>query len=263
MVRVAVTGARIVNMSLQWIDTNACSNRSSDDPMPLIDEQRVLMLREWTVGTNRILGAAVEEVRARGLDVLWVFAAGNGCRHAALASPGSLALVFPEDTVTVGAIGATGQIAPYTNGGLGVEIAAPGSEVFSTFPQECVTEGAWCVDRYGFRSGTSMAAAHVSGVAVLARSAHPGLPASEVKRCIVGTRTEMWVVDAAAAVACAEGLMRRVRDHMRARPSVHMHASVDVDRLTGDQGRIWGAEPGDDATYVVVGSDTTQGDPGG
>ena len=53
-----------------WIDTNACSTRGFDDPMPLIDEQRALTFREWTVGTNRILGAAVKEIRARGLDVL-------------------------------------------------------------------------------------------------------------------------------------------------------------------------------------------------
>lgn len=58
IVRVAVAGARIFNMSLQWIDTNACSTRGFDDPMPLIIEQRALTLREWTVGTNRILGAA-------------------------------------------------------------------------------------------------------------------------------------------------------------------------------------------------------------
>lgn len=52
-------------------------------------------------------------------------------------------------------------------------------------------------------SGTSMAAPLVTGVAVLVRSAHPGITAAQVNQCLVFSRTgDFWVVDAEKAVLC-------------------------------------------------------------
>ncbi len=63
--------------------------------------------------------------------------------------------------VSVAAIDQSGQLAQYSNYGVkSVDIAAPGDNILSTLPG----------DQYGFGSGTSMAAPHVSGVAALALS---------------------------------------------------------------------------------------------
>jgi subtilisin family serine protease len=46
MVQAAVAGARIVNMSLQWIDSNSWVNRVSGERLPRIDDLRATTLRE-------------------------------------------------------------------------------------------------------------------------------------------------------------------------------------------------------------------------
>ena len=56
-----------------------------------------------------------------------------------------------------------------------VDVAAPGSKIFSTIPG----------GEYAFKSGTSMATPHVSGIAALIMSAYPGLSASDVKEALL------------------------------------------------------------------------------
>ncbi|MBN9420594.1 MAG: S8 family serine peptidase [Candidatus Eremiobacteraeota bacterium] len=52
-----------------------------------------------------------------------------------------------------------------------VDIAAPGKEIFSTLPD----------GKYGYKSGTSMATPHVSGVAALVTSLYPNISNEELK----------------------------------------------------------------------------------
>lgn len=56
-----------------------------------------------------------------------------------------------------------------------VDIAAPGSQIYSTIPH----------NQYQMKSGTSMATPHVSGVAALIMTKYPELSATEVKECIL------------------------------------------------------------------------------
>ena len=70
----------------------------------------------------------------------------------------------------------SGMIASYSNyGKAGVDVFAPGSSIYSTFPE----------NEYESQPGTSMAAPAVAGVAALIRSQYPTLTASQVKQILM------------------------------------------------------------------------------
>ena len=62
-------------------------------------------------------------------------------------------------------------------GPVSVDLAAPGSEVYSTLPNE----------EYGYKNGTSMAAPHVSGTLALLFDQQPGVTATAAKGLILGS----------------------------------------------------------------------------
>jgi subtilisin family serine protease len=73
-----------------------------------------------------------------------------------------------DGVATVSATTRTGQLAYFSNRGLGViDVAAPGRSILSTLPTDFAASG------YGLLSGTSMASPHVAGVLALMKSAHP------------------------------------------------------------------------------------------
>ena len=100
------------------------------------------------------------------------------------------------DTVTaVGAINEAGEKSSYSNYGDGVELAAPGDNILSTT----------LMDNYDYKSGTSMAAPHVTGVAALVWSMYPDLTNQKVRERLhlVSTYydwTEYGLVDAKNAL---------------------------------------------------------------
>ena len=85
-----------------------------------------------------------------------------------------------EPVIAVAAIDQNGKKANYSNYGDFVDIAAPGSSVYSTLPN----------GKYGYLSGTSMACPHVSGVAALLVSylGGPGFTCDELKERILSTK---------------------------------------------------------------------------
>ncbi len=77
-------------------------------------------------------------------------------------------------------------------GATSVDLGAPGEDIFSTFLAGADFDGLFvCNDRdedgYGFCTGTSAAAPHVTGVASLLWSADPGLTHLQVKARILGS----------------------------------------------------------------------------
>lgn len=121
-------------------------------------------------------------------DVLIVNAAGNDSKNVDLAEDP----IYPNDQLdggvelsntflTVGALAPKyggEMVSVFSNyGKINVDVFAPGSDIWSCEPN----------NKYGFASGTSMAAPAVSGVAALIRSYYPKLSAAEVKSIIMNS----------------------------------------------------------------------------
>jgi subtilisin family serine protease len=116
-------------------------------------------------------------------DVVFVHAAGNSSENVDV-EPN-----FPDDNVNFVEVSNTyirvGSLAPkygskmvsgFSNyGKKNVDIFAPGSEIYSTTPE----------NEYDTKGGTSMAAPAVAGIAALIRSQYPKLTAAQVKQVIL------------------------------------------------------------------------------
>ncbi|MCK6630069.1 MAG: S8 family peptidase [Anaerolineae bacterium] len=112
---------------------------------------------------------------ARGKGVLLVAAAGNSGSTPVLC-PGGL-----NGVVAVGATDSGDSRAYYSNYGAALDVAAPGSGIYSTYYG----------GGYTTMSGTSMASPHVAGLAALLRSYAPGMTSSEVEALIKQTADDL------------------------------------------------------------------------
>lgn len=116
-------------------------------------------------------------------DVVFVHAAGNDAKNVDLGTN------FPDDNVgfveisntyiRVGSLTSkygSKMVSSFSNyGKKNVDVFAPGSDIYSTFPE----------NDYESISGTSMASPAVAGVAALVRSYYPKLTAAQVKQVIL------------------------------------------------------------------------------
>lgn len=80
------------------------------------------------------------------------------------------------NVISVASVETSGALSSYSNyGKLSVDIAAPGSAVWSTLPY----------GGYGYKSGTSMATPHIAGLAILTKAACLSLTSDQLKTNIL------------------------------------------------------------------------------
>ncbi len=113
--------------------------------------------------------------RYAGKGGLFIAAAGNS------SSNNDRSPHYPSNynNINILAVAATDnrdQLASFSNYGIrSVDVAAPGVDILSTEP----------FGRYGYKSGTSMAAPHVAGVAALVKARHPNWGYYKIKQRIM------------------------------------------------------------------------------
>jgi subtilisin family serine protease len=122
----------------------------------------------------------------KGYDFLLIQSAGNGVDGERTEARWNSALSYLQDgeirsrILVVGAAGihddGTYYQAPFSNGGGRVDLLAPGVDIF------CAVPGG-----YGRVSGSSPAAAHVSGVCASVLAAKPEMSCAQVRELVVNT----------------------------------------------------------------------------
>jgi subtilisin family serine protease len=110
-------------------------------------------------------------------DVLLAVAAGNDGQN------GVNCPAAYDQAMAVGSTTSSDTLSWFSNYGPRLDIAAPGSGIYSTLP---VSQGS-----YGYKNGTSMATPHVAGLAALIWSASPSLSEDQVRNFIQSTADDL------------------------------------------------------------------------
>ncbi len=124
----------------------------------------VLNMSLGSYGKSRLEQEYVE--LASGKNITVVVSAGNDGLDAMAFSPACV-----EDAITVGAITRSGTCASFSNYGTVVDVWAPGDLILSSIPG----------GRFGYKSGTSMAAPHVAAAAAMLKTWNKGLTAAQIE----------------------------------------------------------------------------------
>ena len=187
------SGAGLLSWYVCGLDWIAAQRDPSDPSRPLFEAANMSVAKwghdDGACGSTNadILHAAICRLVGSGVTV--VVAAGNESGNASLRVPASY-----DEVITVSALADTDgkpgglggnrcfswgsydrddTFANFSNYGSDVDLIAPGKCIWSTVPTG-----------YGYSSGTSMAAPHVTGAVALLKATRPALTPSEVKEAL-------------------------------------------------------------------------------
>jgi subtilisin len=140
-----------------------------------IDNQiQVVSMSFGSNGSNTTEHNAI--IKAYNAGITLVAAAGNDGAANSVDYPGA----YPE-VIAVSALNSNLSLASYSSYGPEVDIAAPGTQVYSTYKGTA----------YATLSGTSMATPHVTGVAALRIAQNPSQSPAEIKTALQTTATNI------------------------------------------------------------------------
>jgi|688.fasta_scaffold362328_1 subtilisin family serine protease len=132
------------------------------------------------IGYSNMLSESIENLNKD--NIAFVAAAGNSARNT------DIVQTYPscyssENVISVGAFSVIGdKLAAFSNYGKNtVDLGSPGSVIYSTLPN----------NRYGYLSGTSMAAPFVTGTIGLMKSANCELTVSDIKWGLLASVTKI------------------------------------------------------------------------
>lgn len=182
---------------------------------------------------NATLDAAVNNAVNAGIFV--AVAAGNDGADACNTSPARAAGAF-----TVGAVNSSDTRADFSNFGACVDLFAPGVDIYSA---HSFADGA-----YGNKSGTSMAAPHVAGVAALLLEENRNLSVTALRDLLL-YRSTKDVVQSAGANSTDDLLYARYVPPVGA-PGTPAYLDVQPLLCYGYNDLWWGSVPG--ATYYEL-----------
>jgi subtilisin family serine protease len=162
------------------------SNNAAKAIKYAVDAGAKIINASWDVGLNSPeLQNAIKHAEEH--NVLVVVAAGNSGGNNIDYSTFPASFRF-TNMITVMASDEEDQKPGFSNYGDNVDIAAPGVDIISTSPYMCrprAVPSSFDIDRYRRYSGTSPAAAHVSGAAALLLSINPGWRPQEIRACLI------------------------------------------------------------------------------
>ncbi|MEH6558600.1 MAG: S8 family serine peptidase [Oceanicoccus sp.] len=116
---------------------------------------------------------------------------------AAAGNESSSAPIYPaayNDVISVSAVDLAGKLAPYSNFGDSIDVAAPGGDASIDLNGDGYSDGVLStlfddtdgIDSFVFLEGTSMATPHVAGISALMKSVYPDLTASQFYSSLQG-----------------------------------------------------------------------------
>jgi subtilisin family serine protease len=148
--------------------------RIADGLQQAADASARVVNMSFTGPADPMLHKMIASVRQKGLVL--VAAAGNDGANA----PADYPAAYPE-VIAVTATGADDKLLSLANHGSYVAVAAPGIDIFVAAPN----------GRYDFTTGTSIATAHVSGLAALLIDRDPRLTPDAVQAILMRTAKDL------------------------------------------------------------------------
>ena len=191
-----VQGPSVIQYSLSW----------PEDLAALMEEESSPAAGYYGGDPARVAGAGLERMLDKGYDFLLVVPAGNSpegqlrdasrsCVFSALSGERLRRHILVVGAAAQDPEGGYAQ-AEFSGRGARVDLLAPGVDVYTALPD----------GKYGRRSGTSLAAAHVTGVCAAAWTLNPGLGGAQLRDLVLESAqtpvsgSAVGMVDMAAAL---------------------------------------------------------------